>query len=1494
MEERMLGSALADRGGSKENECLDVALSDADSSVYSSGPDSMLQYSSDEEGSLADGNDDTSMRAPHGDDHVWTWFTTHNFHNMYQAVLQGLNVVVINDCGNHHRPLISVDLNRITLSLTGIHPLNNAVCSVTGAVHSYNDRQVAWEPVIEQVGLDIQASYVDTDISEVETLRPNGDRRQATSPPEPTVLNVESRGPLNITLSLPFLDTALTTIDAWKRDLSHPSRLQEFAPFYLANYTGVTIEHCWDNEHARRVYSSQIASLQSRAHRRRRSVDITSLIRDTALLPLNPKSPTLAQSSAGLADEVGARSSFSLAALEQDVEASLPPSVYHPVKNNEKCIVDFGGYHQEMARLVEQTSMGTALVLQIRIPGWQPLESVSIRKIGSFVYPLHPAIDGKLEQSSSHDINPGASSSSTPSVPPLLHVDVSLEDGSKVVRLRSGVELRNHLTKAVRVRMSDRQAQSSLDVGIIRGGGRMHVPLSALTMDNVYLQPLSSVEEAKMKLEEESSSLRSSPSPVPFTPSPASSPVLNETNVKTAGPVTGFLWSKPISRSKLGTSARAVGGQLASEENVSVRSQLEHQFSGWESRPPQPLCQGVIHTSSGTILECAAVDDSESGGWRVEEKTEYIHVMCMRVSPPHGRALTYNGTSGSETIHVHPRQDELVLTLYSPVVLRNLFPREMQYRVTHKRNSASSIDPKGDHHVIEGSLKPGALVELLSVSMELAPFLSFQVEGLEWSSEVSLTNNLSSGMTRTNVTLADTGGNEIYASVENVPSGAADAGIGGSADSTLFSSESVAAACVVTVYAQYWLVNRTSLDLVYGTCPGGAHPSTCRPVPAQAGIHRVVEEVYENQRYFPLIGWKGPKLPTDRPDFSDITGKIRRYMKWVNLPNDKWRWTGPWSWKPIDTPLSRGGIPRFDAQGWEYAKDFGAKYHNHNATFDVVRRRRWVRVRICESFGNNDVVMLGIRLIPGYSPNRPMLKTNVSVRVKSPSVEDVEVAEMKDGGGSSLLSPWSESFDPSSHTDGVLSISHTMSHTAGPAPSSDAVPSDVSRLHSLKDHFTPRSSAKYRYDISAHFSPAPGTFGSRVSTITFLPRYVIVNRLKEPVLIAQGRQAPLRAGDAAKDVYTNKANIVCIPSNEHTSFVWREGRITRVSVTLSPFSNSSSGAHGGTVQESELWQWSGPFSIDYVEKSCLTITDVSSSKRKHVRVVTKEENATVYVILSECEPEHPMYRIDNFSGALLHFRQFVNLNDPSSASRHMIAPSFRTLESGRTLPYSWSELSASKPRLVEIRIANHLVQVPFDQLGYHKIVKVTRPVSMSALSSSESRVGGSFVVVPTTPAATSKVPPSSSLSTTKGITSSVSSSGSHETVLVHLFIYARRHTKVLFVGTVDSFPQVARSDIAYIRMLKRGLAQSSSSSDLSSSISSDEADHKNQSPSSAAEETEEKENHEFKLLVHIPFAGISLVDRTPQEVVYMSVDQLRFFHSRSDLFMKVSIFWGRV
>ncbi|KAI1285473.1 Tectonin beta-propeller repeat-containing protein 1 [Halotydeus destructor] len=95
-------------------------------------------------------------------------------------------------------------------------------------------------------------------------------------------------------------------------------------------------------------------------------------------------------------------------------------------------------------------------------------------------------------------------------------------------------------------------------------------------------------------------------------------------------------------------------------------------------------------------------------------------------------------------------------------------------------------------------------------------------------------------------------------------------------------------------------------------------------------------KVYENQRWNPITGFAARGLPTDRPMWSDKSGKTELQKDDVRLPSSSWQWTSDWL---IDYTTS-GGV---DESGWQYAVDFPFEYHPEKSFTDYARRRRWHR-----------------------------------------------------------------------------------------------------------------------------------------------------------------------------------------------------------------------------------------------------------------------------------------------------------------------------------------------------------------------------------------------------------------------------------------------------------------------------------------------------------------------------------------------------------------------
>ncbi|KAA0175535.1 hypothetical protein FNF27_02945 [Cafeteria roenbergensis] len=114
-------------------------------------------------------------------------------------------------------------------------------------------------------------------------------------------------------------------------------------------------------------------------------------------------------------------------------------------------------------------------------------------------------------------------------------------------------------------------------------------------------------------------------------------------------------------------------------------------------------------------------------------------------------------------------------------------------------------------------------------------------------------------------------------------------------------------------------------------------------------------EVFENQRWKPLVGWTSSMLITDRWSFSDADGRSLDRQQ-VGLPRG-YVWSGPWqldvTWatKAASGSASEGGRTPMSSPppgAWKYALNFPARTSMYEGAAvagltHFVRWRRWVR-----------------------------------------------------------------------------------------------------------------------------------------------------------------------------------------------------------------------------------------------------------------------------------------------------------------------------------------------------------------------------------------------------------------------------------------------------------------------------------------------------------------------------------------------------------------------
>jgi len=105
-------------------------------------------------------------------------------------------------------------------------------------------------------------------------------------------------------------------------------------------------------------------------------------------------------------------------------------------------------------------------------------------------------------------------------------------------------------------------------------------------------------------------------------------------------------------------------------------------------------------------------------------------------------------------------------------------------------------------------------------------------------------------------------------------------------------------------------------------------------------------EVTQTQRFFPLSGWGKRRLPTDRYEWADRSGKFFQSKDLVEsiLPREC-EFVGDWYIFKSESET--------DADGWQYALDFPKTFSPKKGPLDFVRRRFWRRhCRIREAYAD--------------------------------------------------------------------------------------------------------------------------------------------------------------------------------------------------------------------------------------------------------------------------------------------------------------------------------------------------------------------------------------------------------------------------------------------------------------------------------------------------------------------------------------------------------------
>ena len=101
--------------------------------------------------------------------------------------------------------------------------------------------------------------------------------------------------------------------------------------------------------------------------------------------------------------------------------------------------------------------------------------------------------------------------------------------------------------------------------------------------------------------------------------------------------------------------------------------------------------------------------------------------------------------------------------------------------------------------------------------------------------------------------------------------------------------------------------------------------------------------VWEQNRYYPVIGWSQKMLPSDRggPYADHETDVVYQDLESINPPAG-WNWVDGGGWV-VDARPRLGGDSHGDKHGWAYASDWPREFRPKKSLSDFVRHRPFVR-----------------------------------------------------------------------------------------------------------------------------------------------------------------------------------------------------------------------------------------------------------------------------------------------------------------------------------------------------------------------------------------------------------------------------------------------------------------------------------------------------------------------------------------------------------------------
>lgn len=1459
-----------------------------------------------------------------------------------------LTLVVINDCGGRFVPLLHGRLRPSSLMATGtqsrvdppryssgmedetktqsrIESVGEAVlrwtnyqveCQLIVESGFFNPQVVSWEPLLEPNQSHISFRYSHDEAQDLQ------EDEQVEQWAPKMVLSMDFESVINYNLTYAFLSHMLTTISAWNDDLVNPpkSRSTKFFPYFVVNHTGGPLSY----QCLKRSLSSSDPDTSPASYRVR---------------------------------------SYSVA-------------TYNETQLREEPVVLDDGADQPLHALAGKEHVFRAII-ELRAPfklrvklmgGWIPVsertghrhvKDLNVNSVGTKMYPLrqlsYPSPGGKPRVQSKRS---------------WLFVDVALRNGSKVVTLRSPVRLLNNTGVPMLFTLHSSPSMDGSEVrvlGPVEPGTAVHIPYKAIHLNYISCRPTNTTLPASERSDDPSATSKSHPkfrwsqTPVDisqFPPPPSQSDFAGGTrNLNCLGiAVLQSCQPQPEGRSR--------------------RNSNEEQTPVVPAAVTAP--SNETETVPGDVAVARKRKNSSRGGlfanlFGKEGQSKTNLMKPGQRNTPSELQQQQLPLEEAFLCHVQPAHHgkygyQITLRFESPLKICNLFPFKLEYaiqyeQVTKNKKQQSQIGAQG---IIQGSIEPGATAMVHQVDLRKEPYLVFRLPGYRWSEMVRLTrlnaappgsskkkpsetdqaslkvHNTHSLMkddpdgfcipshtTRHNVEIKDGGGNALLAVVESTRVGR------WAKPQVSKGGELTVGAITLNLFCEYWISNKSLLDLVVGMRPTDKdffNLNHDNDVLALSGLDQAVDEP-------PPVGVSRPTRTTS----ANLAAKSSNVGNRLLLFGGSLV-SGACNSLCISTATVKEGQVKTTVRGSEKGHGLSLSVGTSSS---AILQADYTPTKVISITSPQTVQGSASR---ENSPSRPRARRFSLSPRKSPEAklralaterEKKNYESVRTGSGCSGKivwysvhkrgARWSDSFDPSQNSNGMLTIFEKEQLVVYENQSKPISPEEYLRARSLgiretrgsvsaerrssasscssdegadggtnsrksalatrgsatagwyaAGTDTPRSSATIspegpvdltvsmddyfggdlstaqlltrmnRYDVGVQFTQAPGIF-TRTKVITFMPRFMVVNKTDKCMLFRQVVQS--------NTLWTDGAHATVVEPNKYAALQYkdcgpdavkkeqkdkRKGRVELAMACLS----------------FEGYEWSGSFPIDQVGEVCVTcrldtrrrakralaesenIQQAESSfghqetlqpLSKFVRVRVKLHDATVYIVCSNEPVDQPTYRIDNKSDRTVFYKQTLptDVQKSSGKERSMNAqdpkenaPTFAgqldpsddwlKLKPGQSSLFAWEVLSAPKPHTITLVIA---------EKGKSQFPRLQRSLCvLDHVQLDEIRSGKKPLV--------------------------------HKSSGICVLTHVDSATKALHIYN------------------KR----------------TEETGHRRRLSST----TERVEKVSFFFVLNVPRFGISVVDQVPRELLYFTITNMKILLSLSDLYQKLEVQCGDV